>query len=75
MDEYFKETVSNNRFSKIQRVAQEHTGMKQLIETAYVCENPTFRMFEEVDELQDVSTLSVGDNATQTEVYLFVELH
>ena len=75
MDEYLEENVSDNRFSRIQRVAQEHAGMKQLIETAYVCENPTFRFFEEEDELQDVSTLSVGQNATQTEVRSFVELH
>jgi hypothetical protein len=70
MDEFIKGNVSEKRFSRVQRVAQEHQGFRHLIETAQVCENPKPRFFEEDDGLDDLSILSVGEHATQTEVCL-----
>jgi hypothetical protein len=65
--DYIKENHSQNRFAKVLCVAEEHEGMKKLIETAYVC--TTASLFEDDDDgLDDQSILATGENASQIEV-------
>jgi hypothetical protein len=68
LDEYIKAQVSENRYARLLSMAEEHEGMKKLIQTAYVCFNPKLQIMEEDDGLDDPSVLSIGDHATQTEV-------
>ena len=68
LDEHIREKVSENRYTRILAAAREHEAMKKLIEMAYVCMNPRIHLEEDEDELADISTLSIGDNATQSEV-------
>jgi len=68
LDEYIKGQVSENRYARLLSRAQEHEGMKKLIQTAYVCLNPKLQIMDDDDGLDDPSVLSIGDHATQTEV-------
>jgi hypothetical protein len=68
LDQYLKTTVSENRYARIVSAAREHETMKKLIETAYVCVNPDLHIVEDDDGHRDISILSTGDSATQSEV-------
>jgi hypothetical protein len=73
LDQYIRDKVSENRYAKVLRVANEHNGMSKLIETAYVCVNPKIHLIQDDDDddgLNDPSVLSIGDHATQSEVFL-----
>jgi len=67
LDEYIRGQVSENRYARLLSVAQEHEGMKNLIQTAYVCLNPKLQIMDDDDGLDDLSVLSIGEHATQTE--------
>lgn len=69
LDDYIKGQVSDSRYARLLSLAQEHDGMKKLIQTAYVCLNPKLQiMDDEDDDFCDRSVLSNGDHVTQTEV-------
>jgi hypothetical protein len=68
LGQYVKDKVSDNRYTKVTRVARENNGMKKLIETAYVCYDPNFHIGDDDDQLDDPSVLSLGEHATQAEV-------
>lgn len=68
LSDYIKDNVSEGRFAKVLRVAADHEGMKKLITTAYVCDNPSAFSDNDDDGLDDPSALSTGENVSQTEV-------
>jgi len=71
LKDYLKERVSSRRYAKVERVAVENEGMRKLIETAYVCANPTFHILDDDGDISERSILTIGDHATQTEVIVF----
>lgn len=68
LDEYLKQNVSESRFTRITAAAQENDGLKNLLHTALVCVNPNYLMDEDDEVDREISILSVGDHATQSEV-------
>jgi len=69
LDEYLRRNVSESRFERITSAANENNGMKTLLQTALVCVNPRIHITDEEDPFMDeISILSVGEHATQSEV-------
>lgn len=75
LDDYIRCKVSENRYAKVIGEAKDHDGMRMLIDTAYVCQNPKIRIIQndndsddDYDGLDYSSVLSIGDHVTQSEV-------
>jgi len=66
MEEYIRESFSNNRYAKVLNTSRGHDGMTKLLQTAYVCFNPRLDI-EDEDGLDYTSILSPGKNTTQAE--------
>lgn len=79
LDEYIKSKVSEKRYAKVLLVATDHDGMRKLIESAYVCQNPKISIIHDDDNDEDgldhSSVLSIGDHVTQSEVYLQIGVY
>jgi hypothetical protein len=72
LDEYLLRNVSESRFEIITTAAQKNEEMKTLLQTALVCINPRFHVTDEDDPfIDEISILSVGEHATQSEVNFF----
>ena len=72
LEEYLRRNVSENRFEKITSAAKENKRMKTLIQTTLVCVNPRIHITDETDPFMDeISILTVGEHATQSEVNIF----
>lgn len=71
LDAYIQRKVSQNRYAKVLRAAQEHDGLKRLLATALVCINPKLDVAEDYEGLDGHSILSIGPYVTQSEVHMF----
>lgn len=72
LGEYLRGNVSSSRFERITAAATENQGMKTLLQTTIVCVNPRIHITDEEDVFMDeISILSVGEHATQSEVNLY----
>jgi hypothetical protein len=71
LDEYLKQNVSESRFGRITAASQENEGLKTLLHTALVCVNPNYLMDGDDEMDREISILSIGDHATQSEVRCF----
>jgi hypothetical protein len=72
LHDYLQRNVSKNRFERITTAAKVNEGMNTLVQTALVCVNPRIHITDEEDVfMNEISILSVGEHATQSEVNLF----
>lgn len=72
LGEYLRGNVSENRFERITTAATENQSIKTLLQTALVCVNPRIHITDEEDAfMNEISILSVGEHATQSEVNLY----
>jgi len=67
MNDYIKGTVSSGRFERISQTARENEALQTLLNTTYVCFNPTLAMTDE-DGLDYPSNARISEDCTQSEV-------
>ena len=69
LSDYLNHTVSSTRFARINIASHENEELNKLLNTSLVCLNPKYITNEDDEEMErDVSILSMGGYATQSEV-------
>jgi hypothetical protein len=71
LEEHLQQTVSTTRFHRISDASRMNETIRKLIGTTLVCTTPkpSFHLEDDDDIGEHTSHLSIGDHATQSEVF------
>jgi hypothetical protein len=71
LEEHLQQTVSTTRFHRVSDASRKNETIRKLIATTLVCTTPkpSFHLEDDDDVCEHTSHLSIGDHATQSEVF------